>query len=78
MLSNIRFTCPPNEIGDRGRIAFVWHVNDIDSRHALEQFTGQCSVVPFPLEAKVRLAGFAFASATSSCTDLAWIEGFTT
>jgi hypothetical protein len=39
---------PANEISDGRRIAFVWHVNDIDSRHTLEQFTGQMqrSAVP--------------------------------
>ena len=44
----------------------------------LKSSTERCGVLPTPPEPKLSRPGFAFASAMSSCTDLAATEGCTT
>jgi len=43
-------------------------VNQIDARHPLEDLAGEMRVLPVPLEEKLKLPGFALASAMSSRT----------
>ena len=44
-----------------GRGAAIWHVDDVDARHRVEQFAGQMCRIPMPAEAKLILPGLALA-----------------
>ena len=61
MSPNMTCTCPPMQIGQRGRAAAIRHVNHVDAGHHLEQLTGDMGALPFPPDAMLILPGLALA-----------------